>query len=445
MLRLRLLIVLLLLLLLGRFIFVAFHVHPHADDWSYAVSTLKDPSIERVLRDYHSWNGRWVSNFVVFKNPMILGLEQGIPIYRAIAIGMIFLLWIALFGLWKILVPDRTRSLIASLITLLTYLLVMPDLHEGIYWYTGAVTYHLPNVLMIVLLISWLKWDRDQRKWRLPINALLTVIIAGSSEVHMVLMLAAYTIWFYPAGRSGASKVPAAFLIIAIVAAIIMIAAPGNGARSIFYPEKHQLLHSLWYGSLQTGRFLFTWIFHPIVLAASILWLMFDRRYLITDRFPVRPFHIAIILLSVIFVLMVMPYWATGILGQHRTVNVAFFVFLFLWPFLLGQLDRVVKRIHFRWIDDHWRVVLGAWLIGGLLLGTGRKMTLDIINGDLSRFDREMREHYTSISAHLQDDVPAMSPIPRSPSSLHRFDPGTDPHHWANRGLVEYLRIMETR
>ena len=37
------------------------------------------------------------------------------------------------------------------------------------------------------------------------------------------------------------------------------------------------------------------------------------------------------LLLFVIFFSSFLPYWVSGILGQHRTLNVAYFMFIILW------------------------------------------------------------------------------------------------------------------
>lgn len=443
----RLIIGVMMFLLFGRFLFICLHVHPHADDWIYSAAALKDPSIGRILKDYHSWNGRWASNFLTFRNPLILGLHHGIFLYRVTSAAMLLAMVGALYALMVRLVNDRCRSLAIAAGLMLTYLQIMPDLYEGIYWYTGAVTYHLPNILLVFSLVLWIDHQRKPRSGLLVLNGVLTLIIAGSSEVHMVLMLITYSIWsFVTIKRRSPIRVPLIFFAIACTAAAVMIFAPGNAIRGINFPQQHQLFHSLFHGALQTARFLVTWIFHPVTIAASILWVAFDREHRIFDRITIHPLLLSIALLFVIFVIMVMPYWATGVLGQHRTVNVACFLFIMGWPLILSSFDRITERRYFPRITSIGSWMIALWTVTCLFIGTGLKIDRDLLNGKFGAYDRHMHKRYSIITDRILDNEPIeIPPLTAIPRSLHIFDPGTDPGNWPNRGLVEYLRITQDR
>jgi hypothetical protein len=430
-------------LLVGRFLLACLYIHPHADDLSYTVAALQDPSLGRILREYHTWNGRWVSNFLVLRNPMMPGWDAGLFLYRLVPACMIMATGGALMWLLKALVPAAGPVVIgtAALTVLLTYLHVMPDLYEGIYWYTGAITYHLASLGMVLLAAGWLHYEQRPHVLPMLLNILLTILIAGSSEVHMVLLLMAHAAWVLIALRSGRHRRPAMLmLMVVLVSAVIMIAAPGNAIRGHYFPERHQILHSIWSGSLQTIRFMATWIFHPVMLTASILFILFDRRYGLSERFTIHPLAAAFLLVSVIFLLMVLPYWATGTLGQHRTVNVACFVFIFGWSFTLGRLDHHMGRRPWP-VPLNARVVFGAWVIACMAFGNGLRLNQDLWNGSFAAFDRAAFVRYRHITYALETGT--LDRIPPVPAlhSLRIFDPGPDPEHWANRSLVEYLRL----
>jgi len=448
-----LLFTVIILLVIGRFVLVSSMVHPYADDWSYTVSGMREPLMERLATEYHRWNGRITSNILVLNNPMVLGLERGLPLYRTVPVVMILLTFAGAFALWRALfgarVPLWTGLLVCGCYVVV-FLHVMPDPGEGIYWYTGSVTYQLPNALLLFLMAGWLRWqqrDHGVSRWALlGGNMLLTVFIALSNEVHMVLLLLAHVALFIGTRytKGGWDPVLGAFAVLSFALALIMILAPGNEVRAGQYLERGQLFRSVLYAGLQTGRFIITWVFDPILILAAMAWVAFDRSHepLSNFRYTFRlPLALSI---TAVFVVMFLPYWGTGILGQHRTVNVAFFLFFPAWLLSLSAWDRAVGRL--RWPQlfkqpSSLGMVLVALFVMCQVWGTGARVNGDLWNDTLADYDRGIRSRYAVImSAVSRGDstvqIPAVRPMP---TSIRITDEGPDPDHWGNRALARYM------
>jgi hypothetical protein len=145
-----------------------------------------------------------------------------------------------------------------------------------------------------------------------------------------------------------------------------------------------------------------------------------------------------------VFITMIPPYWSTGILGQHRTVNVALFLFLPTWGLALAVCEERFSargRWRFPWSTTRFSPMLGVLLLTFLLLGGNDKwVTRELLDGTLRGYDRHMHERHQLLSeAVLQDAAEVHLPaLPRVPMSLRPLEPGSDPTaHW-NQVLGEY-------
>ncbi len=447
------LLVLALLLALLRFVLVALYVHPFADDWSYTVAGGEMPLLDRLVHEYHSWNGRWASNILVLRNPMQLGLGTGLMVYRVVPLVLLVLTWLGAFVLWRALFgtsTSRGQAALAATVLLLLYLQLMPDLCEGIYWYTGAVSYQLPTALLLFLAACWVHLSRGaegaQRVGLLTAVLVLALFIAGCSETHAVLVVLLHAGVLLHGWRAGGMtrNVALFFLALSLGLAAFMAMAPGNAVRAAHFPERGQLLHTMIWGGLQTARFIATWVTEPALLMASVLWVTMDRRLGLTERWKLPVWWVLAALLGVLWLLMALPYWATGILGQHRTVNVACALFLPGWLLFLSMALRGA-----RWTDvlGHlgsprmqrwtWALFVGAVF----LVGSGRRVGMDLLSGRLAHYDAGVMDRYGAIQQAIArgEQELHLDPVQPMPRSLRILDAGPDPEHWGNSSLVRYL------
>ena len=74
----------------------------------------------------------------------------------------------------------------------------MPDITEGIYWYTGAITY-IPGGILFLLSIGLLyKYWFDQKKWLIVPIIFFQILGSGFNEIIPILSTTTFIfIWLY--------------------------------------------------------------------------------------------------------------------------------------------------------------------------------------------------------------------------------------------------------
>jgi hypothetical protein len=229
--------------------------------------------------------------------------------------------------------------------------------------------------------------------------------------------------------------------------------SPGNAARAAEYPLRHQLGHSLVMTALQTVRFIGEWMASGPLLVASALWLIHADR--ITTL--VAPSRARVYLpLCVIGLLLVVPisafpaYWATGILGQHRTMNTAYFAFLLLWFLALGLWSALGSRSMpaVQTAVRGLRVPLVALLLASLALthnsyGVGA----DLVAGRFAAFDREMLERESTLRGcrEARGANCAIEAVRTIPASFFVLDISRDARDWVNVAYARYFGLAAVR
>lgn len=325
------------------FIVLAAYAYPTADDFDYAMDTRLEGYWPAFAHQYTGWNGRFASNLLVLANPMVSGAGTA---YRMVAAAMFVVTIAAMYVFIRAIAGsalDRRLAAVCALAWCGAYLAGVPALDENFYWYTGAVTYQLSSVLLLAQVALFMRALRGRTAsgaiTLVALSGLLVVFVVGMNEVAMLLAVAFYGAFTIFAALRGDRRATTASLVCfgaAAVAGLAVWLAPGNAVRAGMYPTKHELVRSVAMTAMHTVRFGATWATAGTLVLATILFIPFAERIAATDRFwrelPRREF---IALLGAPFAaipLGIFPaFWATGLLGQHRTVSVAYAAFMALW------------------------------------------------------------------------------------------------------------------
>jgi hypothetical protein len=446
-----------LFLLLARHVWLAAFIHPYADDLSYAWTGMHSALGERLVLEYKYWNGRYFSNILVLRGPLVLGLEQGLPLYRMVPVVLMVLFIAAAYALLREMfaaVLSKLRTLIAAMSFLLLYVHLMPHAGEGLYWYTGAVTYLFPSILLLVFAVLQLRGIRVQgsgaRAGHMGLSAALVAAIIGSNEVHMVLVLALHVLCLY--GSKSFRGRPEQWMLFAwiVACASVVVLAPGNAMRGAHFHASHDPLRTIAFSTLQTVRFTGWWLLSPVFLLASLMVLRWGRSCagasLLNDRLHrYDRWSVLILPFGLVLLTMVLPYWSTGMLGQHRTVNVALFVFLPLAWLALLVWDAQVFRpkgwaLAPRWLPQRAGLLL-LMTIGLLVLRHDGAVSHDLLQGYAGRYDAQCMERYAKVRAAIAsgNDRLVLDALDLPPRSLNVLDLGPDPGNWMNTSLARYL------
>lgn len=440
-----------------KYVWLARYCHPMADDWSYAHQGITRDLLPWLQGEYLNWNGRYFSNVLVGKGPLVLGLDA-LWLYRSVPVMLVLLTAVAAFVLIRSLTREALTAreqMTGALVFLSLFIHGMPNMGEGFYWYTGAVTYQLGNALFLFHLAR-LVGDRSAREtslFRSLVDALLIIAIIGSSEVHMVLMVALHgAAMLLPRASATGSRARKWWkLLLVIACACVAILAPGNAVRSSLFADAHDALHSLWWSLLQTGRFALTWAIDPALLVCSAFYLPLSRRLATTElrfarAFGLNPWMTSTALLAVIFLCAFPAYWGTGILGQHRTMNVAYCFFLLLWFINLTAWDVHVFSKRWNVLPRLSPVVVGLLGVALILLlnldGNGGDTARDLVTGRAARFDGQMEHRYSLLEqARISNSLVMLPATMDPPLSLPLYELHDDPHHWVNQCYALYFGL----
>jgi hypothetical protein len=443
-------------LCIARHAWLARYAHPMADDLFYAKKDVAQGPVAAAAWEYGHWNGRFTSNVLVLYGPVRAGLKA-IGLYRLAPVLLIlatiastFLLLHTVLRPWLSVRDILTGSLVWTSL----YVHAMPSIAEGFYWYTAAVTYQLGNAFVLLYLALVIRLHRRPSAWMTGVTAVLLFLLTGFNEVLMALLVMGHVLLVLISWRHGrVSGWQWTLLLASVFGAGLMVLAPGNEARSTFFPDQHKLLESLGMSFLQTVRFGAVWLSSPAVLGLGALYILAHDRLSVRipalgTGFGLRPW-MTFLALPVVLVLCVFPaYWSTGILGQYRTVNVACF---FLIP--LGFLHLSVWMTHsaarpwaFRLRNTPVLMISTAFACTGLLfLRNGHRANADLFTGRAERSDEQLWKRYAVLDAAPDGSTVTIPPIIDPPQSIYVLDIRSDPQFLQNTDYALWFGLKEVR
>ena len=94
---------------------------------------------------------------------------------------------------------EKINKINLSLSVTVFYLFVMPNIAEGIYWFTGAVTYQLSVILIITYAALLYRYLNERylfgKTFHYLLNVIILILIIGFNEIAMLLMLFSHLIF----------------------------------------------------------------------------------------------------------------------------------------------------------------------------------------------------------------------------------------------------------
>jgi hypothetical protein len=432
------------LLAIGILILVCYAIagifcHPVADDFSYASLGRNDDFLLTVLNERQTWNGRYFSNFFVIFSPLNWG---GLTAYKLMSFLLICFIFFGTSYFFK-LVIGRKHIILALVSTVITFS-IMPDIAEGIYWYTGAWTYIPSAVLFFIGLSLVLKFQKKIKWHHYLALGLLFIITSGFNEIIPLLGISIFSLALF---MNRKNVMYLFFLVLFITLLLYMLTAPGNAIRGSYFPNKNQLLFSLISSGKYSIRFISEWLVNPAILLWGIILLKmnFDGSNLEKLAFLKHPIFIIAALIIPTYICCFGPIWSTGSLSQPRTANLACYLFLPIYTlvvvvnkkFLLQKLQPILK----------FRYTFGVFLIFFMLWKNHFYLFKELLNGDIVKFNSEMHDRYERIKACEQSDC-YVPEIKTKSKTLFVVSLDDSPDHWINQAYQNYFdsgKIIKTK
>lgn len=290
------------------------------------------------------------------------------------------------------------------------------------------------------------------RFFHLLVAASLLIISMGFTEV-LSLLMASFHIGILFIQRKKNKKIPAEwalFSFLCLLCFTAMLLAPGNNARGSGYPDSHNFFHSAAFTFMQIARFGFEWISSAPLMILSILFISITASFrtkipLFLQEYFFKPWISVLIFSWILFACIFPPYWATNILGQHRTVNTACFFFLLYLFICIGiYTNKYSEKINFEFLHSQ-KFKIGALAAAIIILSVTRNgydACSDILSGRAQKFNSEMQQRFDVLSnAAGRDEAVCLKPLSEKPKSLFILDLTSDSTNWVNGCQAEYFNV----
>lgn len=415
---------------LALFLFISFYAEPIADDYAYAYRLQLRPFWDAYVHEYISWNGRYSSNFLVLLNRYVITHRF---LYHLSGFAVILCL---VFSTYFLLKPflKRRRALAFSLVIVAVYLGCSARISETIYWFTGAMTYTMGTVFTLIAIGSLYRFAHSGKAmWGALAGACMAVAI-GTNEVSMALNLLMALAYAFKRERNWP-----VVLLVAAIASLIVFLAPGNEVRSELFENTHQVFYSAGMAVLQTVRFTgVSLAYLPLPLTVIYLWSRVDFKSIDANLIKsIEKWPMPLILAGVfipLFLSAFLPYYATGILGQHRTM--AFGQYYLTAGLLALPILVFAKRpILFSWVRDgvrkipKWPLVTGI-LASSIFLGNSGEALTEAATGKLADQQKELLFREAQITQAKGDTLLRFAPL--DTTVLFVIDIAENSNHWIN-------------
>jgi hypothetical protein len=442
------------------YLVVCFYALPFADDFCFGWTASENiPFVKKILNQYLLWNGRYTADVLVNVHPLVSGK---IIYYQLCSFVAIVAMPVVVHGFITSLLgttqiqdssprkaevqndkKGRFYAAIFSLFVTLFYLNYQPNITEGIYWYIGIANYHLGNLLLLVQITLLLNALSATGKMKITLHAislLLLVVSVGFNEVGALLIPSLYFLLFvlHFQLRSLDFRLSAVYCAVTIIASAFVFFSPGNFVRSVEFENRYSLLHSLLYATLQTIRFLAKWMLNvPFVLLSAVVIANASK---LKNNVQADYRLLLVAILAIVFCGSFLPYFATGVLGQHRTINYVFFFFILLWPlFLLSVSERFN-------VPDKLQLLSKANVVAPLLItstlllaitGNGVKLLADFKHHTFDRYEATFYKRQADIVQNPDKPIEKLGTVP---ATFTIVDVRSDTAWWVDKCMKKYYK-----
>jgi len=406
---------------------ICFYAFPFADDFCFGWTASENISFaQKFLNQYLYWNGRYSADVLVNLHPMVHG---GVTNYQIIIAASLFLTPVVLYFLAKEFVSGANAVIVSLLVTLF-YLNYQPNITEGVYWFIGISNYHFGILVFVLHLCFTLKAFENKSSLLFITSLGLLIISTGFNEVGALLFSCFYLVAYLLYTR----KELLILFIGSLIASAFVFFSPGNFVRTSEFENRYDLFHSLFYSLLQTARFIATWMLSVPSFLLSFLVVAFADK--IKFKFDYR-ITLAFLLFAV-FTGSFLPYFATGVLGQHRTINFVFFFFILLWCLFLVSISKQFHLYQRLPLFSDQRIISLLIIISIFMMmhtANGYKIIADYKQNNFKKYETAFYEREKNILKNPDAPIEKLSAIPLT---FQVVDVKSDTSWWVDKCMRKY-------
>lgn len=447
----------------------AFFSHPISDDFKYArfVHTAVEengaagflPSVFGTVADtYMNWQGTYSAAFLFALQPG--GVYSGMYFLTTFIIvgSIVAAMYFLMYSLVRRVIGSKGvyAVILASLVLLLQFQFI-PNKHEGLYWYNGAIYYSFFYALSLVYFALLLRYSQIKKRGLRVITGVLLFLLAafiGGGNYTTLLVTIILTL-FYVIGcfvkKSRGKWMFAALLAVLLLGFAVSALAPGNANRASQFDLSNPVVAIVksYYYAMSCFA---SWTRLPelafFVFSSPIVFLL-ARRAEFSFKYPL----LVLVLSFSVFAAQLTPalYVMSGV-GSGRQVDIYYYsYYLFVLSqmfYIIGWLQRRAGQTNFGGIKVLLRKYCALFFALYVIISfagcipypisnmTSVDISLSLYRGEAQEYDRQYKE----IEAKLNEDsdvccIPEIKTVPDFYSKLLISDDGS---YWVNQRMAHF-------
>ncbi len=417
---------------LAPFLFLNLYNNPATDDYFFAVRDTETSFWESQLYYFLNHSGRFFATAIVRLNPLTYQSFIGYKIYSlCFMLSFIGAAWLLIYQLFKDYF-STTKLLALLAILVCVYLIQMPNISQGIYWFTGYMTFQVPNLMFLLFWVCISMFHNSQSRKRdvvyLVVAALLAIAIIGSNEMTLIMLMSSlllYLISFWQKEKPKRNYLLVLFIVCLIISLIVVL-APGNYIRMEKERSSVSFIEAALGAIVFTGVGLYKWGIVLLVMSLiyTFLWGIPVSEKVKNSSIFKLPFLLLIVWFFSTIALMNFVYtWSAGERAVTRVENVIYFFFVVGWVYILQYIinkhlagEKGERLLSFTIVP---KTAFAIFFL--LLTDVNNNIStayLDLLSGRAEQFDDELKARYSYLKSDACYNC-AIDPISTLPKSLY--------------------------
>lgn len=352
---------------------------------------------------------RYSSTLLISANPLVFNWLGGI---KVVPILLLLLLYLFSYLLIKELLINnisKIQSLGVSSLIIFVFLCFIPDAAYGIYFLTTAITFFLPNILLLAFFYFLIKSYRKNKTRNRILSVFVGIFVVGGNEHSMfiifslIILINLYS--FYK--KRYIDKFLLSLAIIIIVFTVIQLLALGNLKRSFLYDinNSKNFLFSLKSSIITYFEYLIKWL--PLITFMILLSIKYFDKELRTKNnnlmkfFSISPFIMLLGIFAISIGTIFIIYWSVGTsYFPHRSLISTFIFNIFgLMFFSISLLNKLKSKVSAIKKNNIFTLIIIAIFISFLFLPSNRIRIAygDLIKGRAYEYNKQFAKRYDDI------------------------------------------------
>lgn len=432
---------------------LSFYNHPSiVDDFCYIDTVFKYGYFEAMHYYYSGWTGRYFGILLNHSNPLIWHWYAGFKVLSAV---LILGFCGSIYWLIKTLLPQLSKWAAWGMVGVVFFMFVlkMPSITEAFYWMAAFVTYTIPNVLTLCLVVVMIKYY-EQTAGKLKtatavFAAFLVFATIGCSETNLIITVLLVAGWFGYQLVIGRKFDWFALFLVAVAGFCLYLtfASEGNANRIAGNPVSGEIWLSAGQSLRQLAKYVVDWLVHSPLPAFTLFWilLLFKKPDLLQNRCFSVPVWVGFVaVLGILWGQVFTSYYGIGIEPPPRVVNSVYLYFLLGWFYNVALVVRYFSaKRSVGQFSGAAQLVLSLFLtliVGQHILRSNSLRTIygDWLRGRAAAYDQELNARYEFMK-NTPGDTLYVAPLKARPASLFMDDLNQNQTHLWNRCVGGYF------